>query len=172
MEEATDSEIVAQLSGRQTLPETYRLKMPASPHLAAEAENIEIDAQKLSIPATEGVLVVEGAGGIMVPLNRKQLYLDVFAQWNAPIILCARTQLGTINHSLMSIQMLRKAKCEIVGIAFIGDPEPEVERTICDFGDVTRLGRLPMIEDLSPTALSASFSEAIDLKPIHEALNI
>ncbi|GLQ18186.1 dethiobiotin synthase [Maritalea porphyrae] len=172
LEEATDSEIVAKLSGRPTLPETYRLKMPASPHLAAEAEHTEIDIQQLEIPQCEGVLVVEGAGGIMVPLNRKKLYLDMFAHWNAPVVLCARTQLGTINHSLMSIHMLRHAGCKIVGIAFIGDAEPEVEQTICDFGEVARLGRLPMIDDLAPAKLSTRFAEAIDLKPIQEALKI
>lgn len=172
LEEATDSEIVAQLSGCPTLPETYRLEMPASPHLAAEAENIEIESQKLSIPEVEGVLVVEGAGGIMVPLNRKQLYLDMFEVWNAPIVLCARTQLGTINHSLMSIQTLRNAGCDIVGIAFIGDAELEVEQTICDFGKVKRLGRLPMIEELSFEALAHHFEDAIDLTPIQKALNI
>jgi len=172
LEEATDSEIVAQLSGRPTLSETYRLKMPASPHLAAEAENIEIESQKLSIPEVDGVLVVEGAGGIMVPLNRRQLYLDMFAVWNAPIVLCARTQLGTINHSLMSIQTLRNAGCDIVGIAFIGDAVPEVEQTICDFGKVKRLGRLPMIEELSSETLAQHFEDAIDLKLIQKALNI
>lgn len=80
LEEETDTEIVARLSGRPVLPEAYRLQIPASPHLSAEAEGAEIDTL-LDIPEVDGPLVVEGAGGLMVPLNRQVTYLDVFARW-------------------------------------------------------------------------------------------
>lgn len=152
LEEATDSEVVARLSGQEVLAEGYRLHLPASPHLAAEAEGVEIDPAQLSLPACDGPLVVEGAGGVMVPLNRRMLYLDLFARWGAPVILCARTQLGTINHTLLSLQALRAAGCRVLGVVFIGAPEREVEDSICLFGKVVHLGRLPMIPGLGEAA--------------------
>jgi dethiobiotin synthetase len=170
LEEETDSQIVSRLSGRPALKEGYIFELPASPHLSAEAEGAEIDPDTLTLPETDGVLVAEGAGGLMVPLNRKALYLDLFANWGAPVILCARTQLGTINHTLLSLQALKIAGCDVVGVAFIGDPEPEVEQTIVDFSGVPRLGRLPMLEDLTSETLQSAFAGAIDMTPIREAL--
>lgn len=162
LSEETDSEVVARLSGQPTLLETYRLNLPASPHLSAEAEDITIDPDLLKIPDVSGPLVIEGAGGLMVPINRKTLFLDVFADWQAPIILCTRTQLGTINHTLLSLRALQDAGCPVIGVAFIGDAEPEVEQTICDFGKTRHLGRLPMIAHLTPETLKTSFSKAFD----------
>lgn len=164
LEGETDSQIVARLSGRKTLPETYRLNMPASPHLAAEADGVMIDAESLTPPKVEGPLVIEAAGGLMVPLNRKTLFLDVVARWKAPVVLCARTSLGTINHSLLSLAALRQSGCNVLGIAFIGDAEGEVEKTICDFGQVQHLGRLPMLGNLTPETLSEAFNSAFDIR--------
>lgn len=171
LEEETDTEIVTRLSGQPALEELYRLKMPASPHLAAEAEDRLIETETLRLPNDiGGVLVVEGAGGLMVPVNRQHTYLDVFAKWQRPVILCARTQLGTINHTLLSLKALRDAGCAVVGVAFIGDAEPEVEQTICDFGRVKRLGRLPFIADLTADALHKAFADQIDIQTIKMAL--
>lgn len=169
LDDATDTEIVAALSGAETLPETYRLNMPASPHLAAEDMGLTLDLDRLALPETEGPLVVEGAGGIMVPLTRQAYYLDLFARWQAPVILVARTQLGTINHTTLSLMALRGARCPVVGVAFVGDPEPDVEETISQMSDVAHLGRLPMIADLNAASLSAAFS-AIDLATIQRHL--
>ena len=102
----------------------------------------------------------------MVPISRNTLFLNVFADWQTPIILCARTQLGTINHTLLSLRALQGAGCSVVGVAFIGEAEPEVEQTICDFGNTRNLGRLPVIEDLTPEALKASFSKAFDFRDL------
>lgn len=162
LSDETDSEVVARLSGQPTLHETYRLNLPASPHLSAEAENITIDLNHLKIPKVSGPLVIEGAGGLMVPINRETLFLDVFADWQLPVILCARTQLGTINHTLLSLRALQHAGCPVIGVAFIGDAEPEVEKTICEFGKTCHLGRLPMLEHLTPETLRASFSKEFD----------
>lgn len=165
IEVETDSQIVARLSGRPVLPEAYLLDLPASPHLSAEAEDTEIELERLAIPQHDGALVIEGAGGVMVPLNRKQLYLDAFAYWAAPVILCARTKLGTINHSLMSLMALRQAGCDVIGIVFVGDAEPLVEQTIIDFGKTRNLGRLPMLEQLTADTLADAFT-LIDLDTI------
>lgn len=170
LQEETDSQVVARLSGQPVLPEGYRLQLAASPHLACEAEGAEIDPAILSLPDHADPLVVEGAGGLMVPLNRDCLYLDLFARWQAPVILCARTQLGTINHTLLSLKALENAGCSVVGVAFIGAPEPEVEETICQFGQVRHLGRLPMVADLDRLSLATAWQNHIDLDAIKQAM--
>lgn len=159
LEPETDSQIVAKLSGCAVLPEIYRLKLAASPHLAAESEGIEIDPQSLTLPDVTGPLIVEGAGGVMVPLTRNTLFLEVFARWRVPIVLCARTTLGTINHSLMSIAALKYAGCSILGIAFIGEEMVDSEKTICQMGKVHRLGRLPIVSPLDGQNLARVFDE-------------
>ena len=168
----TDSQTVARLSGAQTLPEAYRLIMPASPHLAAEAEGLEIDPARLALPQTSTPLVVEAAGGLMVPLNRHTLFLDVIAGWQAPVILCARTALGTINHSLLSLAALRQSGAPVIGIAFIGDTNSAVERTICDFGAVAHLGCLPKLTPLSRDTLTQAFATQIDVATIRKGLHL
>ncbi|MGL4281343.1 MAG: dethiobiotin synthase [Albidovulum sp.] len=156
LEEETDSEIVARLSGRPALPETYRLKLPASPHISARAEGVTIDTGALTLPP-DRPLVIEGAGGLMVPLTDDSTFLDVFARWQLPVILCARTALGTINHSLLSIAALHQAGVPLHGVAFIGPEAPEVEATICRMGGTRRLGRLPVLQSLKPGSLRAAF---------------
>lgn len=157
-----DSETVAELVGVETLPEVYRLQMPASPHQAAAAENIVIDPAQLVPP--EGPLVIEGAGGLMVPLTRQTLFIDVFARWKLPLILCARTQLGTINHTLLSLEAIRARDIPLHGVAFIGDANQESENIIAERGRVKRLGRLPVIAPLVrgrlETIFAASFNKA------------
>ena len=169
LEESTDSEIVANLTGAEALPEAYRLNMPASPHLSAEDMGIEIDPTRLALPQVSGPLVVEGAGGLMVPLNRQVFFLDVIAQWQAPVVLVARTALGTINHTTLSLMALRNAGCEVVGVAFVGGAEPDVEQTIAEMGNIRHLGRLPFIDTLSRDTLTDAFS-AIDVDTIRSAL--
>jgi dethiobiotin synthetase len=148
---------VAELSGAKTLPEAWRLKMPASPHQSAADENIAIDADALTPPA--GPLVIEGAGGLMVPLTRQTLFIDVFARWKLPLIICARTKLGTINHTLLSIEAVRTRGIPLVGVAFIGDANPESESIIAEKGAVKRLGRLPLLASLTRETLAQSFRE-------------
>ncbi|MFA3920979.1 dethiobiotin synthase [Ruegeria hyattellae] len=169
LEGVTDTETIGVLSGAVVLPETYRLNMPASPHLSAEDMGVEIDLSCLSLPQVTGPLVVEGAGGIMVPLNREHFFLNLFAQWRAPVVLVARTVLGTINHTTLSLMALRGAGCTVIGVAFIGDAEPDVEQTIVEMGEVRHLGRLPQIDDLSRETLSEAFG-AIDVSTIRSFL--
>lgn len=169
LEDATDTDIVRQLSGAEVLPEAYRLHRPASPHLSAEDEGVEIDLSRLALPQVQGPLVVEGAGGIMVPLNRKHVFLDLFAHWQAPVVLVARTALGTINHTALSLMALRNAGCAVIGVAFVGDAEPDVEQTIAGMFDARHLGRLPQIDNLSRETLSSAFG-AIDIDTIRDFL--
>lgn len=168
LEDETDSAVVARLSGRPVLPEAYRLALPASPHLAAERAGVEIDPARLALPAL-APLVVEGAGGLMVPLTRRLLYLQVIAGWGAPVVLCARTALGTINHTLLSLAALRAAGCRVAGVAFIGDEMADSRRIIADLGGVRDLGRLARLTEISGPSLRAGFG-AVDLAAIREAM--
>ena len=161
-----DKETVARLSGlpqTHILPEAYRLTTPASPHLAARIDGVEVCLDKLLLPQVNGPLVVEGAGGVLVPVSDTLLMADLFAHWRLPVILCARTALGTINHSLLSIEALRNRGVPLAGIAFIGDPHEENERIIPQLAKVPSLGRLPRLDPLDAATLKAAFAENIRL---------
>lgn len=169
IEDATDSETVADLSGCAILPEAYSLKTPASPHYAAERDGVEIELDELNIPrlAQGGHLVIEAAGGLMVPLKRPEngndgiLAIDLFAKWGVGTILCARTSLGTINHTLLSIKALRDADIPILGIVFIGDENIDSQKTIIEFANVPNLGRLPILNPLNRASLMKAMQDDI-----------
>ncbi|PBN44653.1 dethiobiotin synthase [Sphingobium sp. D43FB] len=161
-----DKEEVARLSGlpaAQILPEAYRLATPASPHLAARIDGVTIALDRLALPQVDGPLVVEGAGGVLVPISETLLMADLFAHWGQPVILCARTALGTINHSLLSVEALRARGVPIAGIAFIGEAHVENERIIPLLAGVPSLGRLPLLDPLSPATLAQAFAAHIRL---------
>jgi dethiobiotin synthetase len=174
----TDAEIVRRLSGlpaERILPEAYRLGTPASPHQAAERDGVEIDVERLARSVTTGSLaggrpsgsdtldtggrplVIEAAGGLMVPLTRRFLQIDLLARWGVPVVLCAQTRLGTINHSLLSIEALKRRAIPLLGVAFIGEEQADSERTIADMGGVRRLGRLPHLDPLDAATLRSAF---------------
>ena len=148
----------------RVLPEAYRLTTPCSPHLAAEIDRVTIDPDRLALPQVDGPLVVEGAGGVMVPVTRDLIFADLFARWNTPVVLVARTGLGTINHSLLSIEALRSRSVPILGIAFVGDAVEDSEATIAALGKVRRLGRLPRLDPLNAATLAEAFAANFDLE--------
>lgn len=166
--DGTDSQTIARLApGVHIHPEAYRLALPASPHEAAAAEHITLDPAHLTPPPGEGPLIIEGAGGALVPLvappqGAPILYADLFARWQLPVIIAARTQLGTINHTLLTIEALRARQCPIAGVAFIGDPNPESERVIPAISGIRALGRLPRLPELTAETLAAAMT-ALDL---------
>ncbi|MBB4373065.1 dethiobiotin synthetase [Bradyrhizobium sp. cir1] len=164
LEQETDSECVRRLGGLSSdriVPELYRLRTPASPHYSAEIDGIRVDTETLRLPDSgERQLVIEGAGGPMVPLTARTLYIDIFERWQLPVVLCARTGLGTINHSLLSIEALRKRQIRILGIAFIGERNAETESAICEIGRVRWLGRLPWLVPLTDETLQAAFKDS------------
>ncbi len=166
LEEETDSEVVERMGGvprTRILPEAYRLKMPASPHLSARLDNVTIEPELLLPPETDGPLVIEGAGGLLVPLTDTLLFVDIFARWRIPLILCARTSLGTINHTLLSLEALRLRAIPVHGVVFIGDENRENQRIIADIGRVRSLGRLPRIPEMTAEALHHAFAQQFDL---------
>lgn len=153
---------LAGLSPDRALPEAYRLTTPCSPHRAAEIDGVTIELARLALPEVGGALVIEGAGGVMVPVSRTLLFADLFAHWRAPVVIVARTALGTINHSLLSIEALRRRDVPILGVAFIGDAQPDSEETIASIGQVKRLGRLPLLDPLDRDTLAAAFAAHFD----------
>ena len=171
LDEETDSHAVHRL-GRlppdRILPEIYRLRTPASPHLAARLDHIDIETERLTLPEIAGPLVIEGAGGLLVPLTETKVFADVFARWQIPVILCARTGLGTINHTLLSLEALRQRAIPVFGVAFIGDEQAETQRIIAAMGQVRVLGRLPLLDPLTPDVLHQAFSENFPLSAFQE----
>jgi dethiobiotin synthetase len=166
LEGETDSDVVRRLSGLgadRILPEAYRLTTAASPHFAAERDSITIDVPLLALPTTTRPLVIEPAGGLAVPLTRQLLQIDLLARWRLPVILCASTRLGTINHSLLSIEALKRRAIPILGVAFIGLENKDSQRAICEMGGVKDLGRLPHLDPLTPETLATAFQSAFNI---------
>lgn len=162
----TDSETVSrlgQIPSQRILPEKWRLNTPASPHLAADIDKIMLRPDELSPPETTLPLIIEGAGGLLVPLTRGDVFADVFARWRLPVILCARTGLGTINHTLLSLEAMRRRLIPVLGVAFIGDAHLDTEQIIVEMGGVRSLGRLPRLDPLAPDTLRQSFRAHFDM---------
>jgi dethiobiotin synthetase len=158
LDDGGDGAGVRRLGVTRVLPEAYRLATPCSPHRAAAIDRVTIDPARLALPQVEGPLVVEGAGGVLVPLSGTMLYADMFAIWRAPVVLVARTGLGTINHSLLSIEALRARGVPILGVAFNGDAQEDSEATIARLGHVRRLGRLGRVDPLDAAGLALAFA--------------
>jgi dethiobiotin synthetase len=121
--DGTDSLFVRELiSNNQSKihPELYKLKMPASPHLAAPAEQKQIKIKEIisHLPKTKNRLIIEGAGGLMVPLNKKKLILNLIKELNAKVIIVSKNELGSINHSLLTAAVLKKEKIDVAGWIF------------------------------------------------------
>lgn len=166
LEDETDSDAVRRL-GRippaRILPEAYRLRTPASPHLAARLDGVQIDVEALVPPVVDAPLVIEGAGGLLVPLTERVVFADVFARWQVPVILCARTGLGTINHTLLSLEALRARSIPVFGVAFIGESQEDTQAIIAALGGVRTLGRLPTLDPVTPEVLRRAFRENFDI---------
>lgn len=149
--DGTDSETVAKLANCKIYKEAYSFQLPASPHIAAAAEQRTIDLARITIPPAEN-LIIEGAGGLMVPLNDNQTMLDFIKMHELPVILVVNPRLGAINHSLLSIEALRSRNIKILGIIFSGDIYPG-SYDIARFGKVEILGELPMLKDVTSNEL-------------------
>lgn len=166
LDEESDSATVARLGclpPERVLAEAHRLTTPASPHLAARLDGVRIDAVALEPPPIAGPLVIEGAGGPMVPLDDDRLFIDVFARWRLPVVLVARSGLGTINHTLLALEALRRRAVPILGVALVGEAHDENARMIARLGDLPVLGRLPMLASLTAEALRAAFAAHFDV---------
>lgn len=124
-------------------PETYLLPYPMSPHASAERAGIDIELNQINVPQHSNTLIIEGAGGLMVPVNRKNLYIDLIPQFNAEVILVSRHYLGSINHTLLSLEALDRRGITIKGIVFNGNENQDTESIILERSGAHFLGRIP-----------------------------
>jgi len=124
-------------------PETYRLTQPFSPHKSAAIDNVSIEKNKFILPQTDNQLLIEGAGGLMVPLNDNFLMIDLIKKFNADVILVSQNYLGSINHTLLSIAALKQYAINIAGIIFNGRTDTDSENYILNYSGIKLLGAVP-----------------------------
>ena len=136
-------------------PEAYRLNHPMSPHAAADKDGVEIQLSSIKSPETENHLVIEGAGGLLVPLNQKETILDLIAQIDCEVILISRHYLGSINHTLMSIEVLKQRNIPIKGILFNGAENNDTESIIKKMGGIKVIGRINELEKLNKSTINS-----------------
>jgi dethiobiotin synthetase len=134
----------------QILPEAFRLTAPVSPHLAASIDNLNISTDYLKIPELEGDLIIEGAGGILVPLNNEGLlFIDVVKYWDLPVILVSRHYLGSINHTLLTAEILKNNNIKVEGIVFVGDENKATEEIILKKTGLPLIARIPLVKEIN-----------------------
>ena len=126
----------------KTHPEIYRLKTASSPHYAARVEEVQIELGKCIPPVTRRPLVIEGAGGLLVPLNNKECIADLISVLQAPAVLVCRNYLGSINHTLLSIELLKQRGIQLLGLIFSGGNFLDNEDVIQHFGQAKIIGRI------------------------------
>ncbi len=132
------------------LPEKFKLTEPMSPHAAARIDGVQIAKEDLNLPAVSGNLIVEGAGGLLVPFNDDGLlFADLLEYWGLPTIVVSRHYLGSINHTLLTMETLKKRGVEVAGIIFVGNENNETEQVIKSVTGVKVLGRIPIAKELN-----------------------
>ncbi len=142
--EHTDTHSVEELisNSKSVMHEhSYALRTPMSPHAAAEIDGVQIDLGKIKEPTTENYLVIEGAGGLLVPLNGKETILDLIKS-DYKVIVVSRHYLGSINHTLLTLSEIRRRGLEVSGIIFNGEAHPSTENIIKKIGQVEEIGRI------------------------------
>ncbi len=130
-------------------PERYKLVQPMSPHAAAERDNILIELEDFSLPQSDSHLIVEGAGGLLVPLNDNHMVIDLIAYLGIEVVLVSKHYLGSINHTLLSLEALQNRQIPIAGIIFNGDENKDTESIITSTYDIKVIGRIPQIENIN-----------------------
>ncbi|MEW6467325.1 MAG: dethiobiotin synthase [Bacteroidota bacterium] len=123
-------------------PETYCLKHYMSPHAASEMEGIAIDIDKINLPQTNNTLIIEGAGGLMVPLNNKQMVLDMIVKFDAEVLVVVQNYLGSINHTLLTLEVLKNRGLKVMGTIFNGPQHKLSEDIICEMSGTKILARV------------------------------
>ena len=170
-EPETDSVTVrrlAEISADRILPEAYVLPEAMAPHEAARRAGISIDMAKLEPPATDRLLVVEGAGGMLVPLTDTDYVIDLAGQLALPIVLVARSTLGTINHTLLSIEALRRRGLPLAGVVMNGPETPHNRVAIERYGDVNIIAEIPWLPSVTRATL-LEIEPELDLEKLARA---
>lgn len=135
-------------------PPAYSLKAPLSPHHAAQLENLLIQEEKIRLPKTKKKLVIEGVGGILTPLTLSKTALDVMQTWEAEWVVVSRHYLGSINHTLLTLEALKARNLKIKGVIFNGSSNPKSEEAILTLSRVPYLGHLFPETSITPLILN------------------
>jgi dethiobiotin synthetase len=141
-------------------PEAYRLTQPFSPHKSAALDGIQIDPEQIVLPETNNQLIIEGAGGLMVPLNENFLIIDLIKKMDAEVILVSKNYLGSINHTLLSVEILKTRKIKINRIVFCGDQDLSSEKVISNYSKCDII-RVPHFEQLNSDSIR-KFADDLD----------
>lgn len=140
---------IGNIAPERVLPCAYELREPLSPHEAARRDGVKIDLAKIIKPQVNAPLVIEGAGGVFVPLNDHDLMIDLIKQMDCEVIVVARSGLGTINHTMLTLHALQNYKIPVKGVVLNGSLNPDNKNAIEQFGKVRILGEIPYIEELN-----------------------
>jgi dethiobiotin synthase len=171
LEPETDAVTIGRLAGipdERILPEAYVLPEGVAPHEAARRAGVSIEMAKLEAPVSDRLLVVEGAGGMLVPLTEDSFVIDLAALLHLPVILVARSTLGTINHTLLSLEALRRRGLPLAGIVINGPETPHNRAAIERYGHTEVIAEIPWLDELSRDSLLAIEPE-LDLAKLARA---
>lgn len=149
----TDTEQVQQLVSNPISkfhPETHQLKLPASPHAAARFEHLHIELDDFVLPETTNEIVAEGAGGVLVPVNQEDFVIEIARELEMEVVLVANLYLGSINHTLLTVDYLKRNNYKVKGIIFNGDSNPESEQIIEKHSGFRVLLHLPQLGKITP----------------------
>lgn len=141
------------LPADRVVPEAYAFQQPVSPHWAAELDGLPLEPERLRLPPSSEPLIVETAGGLMVPLTRGWLQIDQLQHWGCPIVLVARSGLGTLNHTLLSLEALKHRDLDVLGLILNGPPHADNPNTLEQFGSVPVIAHLPLLSPLNAQQL-------------------
>ncbi len=163
--EDSDRGTVVKLAGipeTRAYPEAFIFDPPVSPHLAAEWKGVRIDLSEIRRPMNAGPLVIEGAGGVLVPINEGQFMIDLITKFGAPVVIAARSTLGTINHTLLTIFALRDAGADVRGVVMIGAENSDNRNAIERYGRVAVVGSIPLLASMDRSILRSVFDQRFD----------
>jgi dethiobiotin synthetase len=165
LEHGTDSLLVEELLSNDTTvihPEYYFLKMPASPHIAAPAEGKKIKLKKIvaHLPKTKNQLIIEGAGGVMTPINENKMMLHLIKKLDAKVIIVSKNELGSINHSLLTAAVLRKEKVNVLGWIFTEEYK-NYEKEIAQWSGFPKIASVKHLEEISKKSIKDEASKML-----------
>jgi len=166
IESQTDSQTVKKLSEvsrERIIEEAYVFTKPLSPHWAAEIDQKTINFNMLKLPKVKSSLIVETAGGLMVPITRNFLQIDQIKKWNLPVILVCKSSLGTLNHTLLSIEALKRRKIEILGLVVNGEKHLDNPKTLVEFSGIPLITEFPYITNIDSGNFDILWKE-LDIK--------
>lgn len=155
---------LAELPAEKIFAEAYKFAPPVSPHLAARLAGARIDLARIKLPASAGdaPLIVEGAGGVLVPVNERELMVDLMCELGLPVLLAARSSLGTINHTMLSLAALRNTGVKVAGVAMIGTTNADNRAAIQEYGKVRVVGEIPWLTEINRAVLLEIFAARFD----------